>query len=871
MNLVSVLRSIPESIINRFAVRWVLFALAVAAVIGTAAYSYHDINRELTSVAMSRREAVAQLMAVTLSEKLGRAVDIATSLSTRVQFRQLVAQGKWQDAIKIMRTVPRDFDLIDRLFIADAKGTEKADVPALPGVRGVNFSGREWYQGVSRNWQPYVSALYKRAPVPHLNVIAIATPVKSMAEKVAGILVLQIRIENLLKWVDKIPLGKDAFVYIVDSKGQVVFDSRHPDRENIINLSSTSIGQKLRRGGQGWEIGYDAASKSESIIAHASLPDYGWGVVVQQPVHSSLGLAARDTQLRQLLTGYGIILLFGILTAIMALRISNARRKAESDARFVMIVNTATDAIISVDQDQNIVLFNHSAELIFGYSAAEMLGQPLDRLLPEQASKMHRLHVQNFAAEIDKTGRHMMQGREISGRRKDGTEFPAEASIAKSIADEQLTLTVILRDISERRKIEQALREREEYFRFLNQLAESKRGLADPVQIMAVTTRLLGEYLHVSRCVYADVEKDGEQFSILHDYTDGCASTVGQYYLSLFGERVMTTLHQGQTLIIRDVESELRSGDEANMFNAIDIKATITCPLVKDGVLRAMMAVHQTTPRDWQPREITLVQEVVERCWATIERGTAEEQIRQLNAELEQKVIGRTHELAAANKELEAFSYSVSHDLRAPLRSIDGFSQALLEDYGDGLDDQAKNYLNRVRNATQRMGLLIDDMLVLSRVTRVKMQRETADLSALAAEVRDELCRDAPGRDVDWRIQPGLIAQCDTRLLRVILVNLLGNAYKFTLKTKNAMIEFGAITGSTGAIEFFVRDNGAGFDMAYVDKLFGAFQRLHLTSDFPGTGIGLATVQRIVNRHGGHVRGEGIPDQGATFYFTLPD
>jgi light-regulated signal transduction histidine kinase (bacteriophytochrome) len=228
--------------------------------------------------------------------------------------------------------------------------------------------------------------------------------------------------------------------------------------------------------------------------------------------------------------------------------------------------------------------------------------------------------------------------------------------------------------------------------------------------------------------------------------------------------------------------------------------------------------------------------------------------------------------LELVNKELEAFSYSVSHDLRAPLRSIDGFSQALIEDYADRLDDQARDYLNRVRAATQRMGHLIDDMLALARVTRTEMRRESVDLSALAGDVLAELQKSEPDRRVESHIEPGLVAQGDTPLLRVVLVNLLGNAWKFTGKQAHARIEFGTHPQKTGEPAYFVRDNGAGFDMTYAGKLFGAFQRLHSPHEFPGTGVGLATVQRVVHRHGGRVWTEGAVGKGATFYFTLrPD
>ena len=244
-------------------------------------------------------------------------------------------------------------------------------------------------------------------------------------------------------------------------------------------------------------------------------------------------------------------------------------------------------------------------------------------------------------------------------------------------------------------------------------------------------------------------------------------------------------------------------------------------------------------------------------------------QVQKLNAELELRVIERTAELAAANKELEAFSYSVSHDLRAPLRSIDGFSQALLEDYAESIDAQGQNYLQRVRAASQRMAQLIDDMLNLARVSRGDMRREQIDLSRMVREVSEQLHREEPERAVEVIIADNINARGDARLLRIALENLLGNAWKFTSKQRSARIEFGVREGDAGEDVFFVSDDGAGFDMAYSDKLFGAFQRLHSASEFEGTGIGLATVQRIIHRHGGRIRAESEVDRGATFYFTL--
>ncbi|EEF61002.1 histidine kinase [Pedosphaera parvula Ellin514] len=250
-------------------------------------------------------------------------------------------------------------------------------------------------------------------------------------------------------------------------------------------------------------------------------------------------------------------------------------------------------------------------------------------------------------------------------------------------------------------------------------------------------------------------------------------------------------------------------------------------------------------------------------------RKHAEAEINRLNVDLEKRVTERTAELAAANRELETFSYSASHDLRSPLRTIDGFSKLLKEEYAARLDSEACDYLNYICTAAERMDLLIRGLLNLSHITRSRIQRRPVDLSAMANTIARELQESEPQRVARFVIAPGLSAEGDPDLLRSVLQNLLGNAWKYTSKHRQARIEFGT-DNFDGETVFYVRDDGAGFDPQNVGRLFSAFQRLHGTEEFPGTGIGLTTVQRIIQRHGGRIWADGAVEKGATFYFTIP-
>jgi light-regulated signal transduction histidine kinase (bacteriophytochrome) len=347
-----------------------------------------------------------------------------------------------------------------------------------------------------------------------------------------------------------------------------------------------------------------------------------------------------------------------------------------------------------------------------------------------------------------------------------------------------------------------------------------------------------------------------------------------------FGDQFAVHYQQGRVQAVADIHNAGLSDCHIQVLSQFQVRANLAVPLLQGQHLWGLLCIHQCrAPREWQSTEIEFVTRIANHLAVALkhaelladlrteitERQQAQQQVQDLNQGLQQSIV----ELRAVNKELEAFSYSVSHDLRAPLRSIDGFSQALLEDYLEQLDTVGQDYLHRIRAASQRMGQLIDDLLTLSRVTRSEIHVAPVDLSQIASHICTQLQLVHPERAVETVIQPGLQVQGDVQLLRAMLENLFNNAWKFTSKHTQARIEFGQSSQDARIPVYFVRDDGAGFDMAYADKLFAPFQRLHGIHDFPGNGIGLATVQRIAHRHGGNVWADAAVEQGATFYFTL--
>jgi PAS domain S-box-containing protein len=495
----------------------------------------------------------------------------------------------------------------------------------------------------------------------------------------------------------------------------------------------------------------------------------------------------------------------------------------EHEARFRLLVEGGKDqAIFMLDPAGYIVSWHAGAECLKGYQADEIIGQHFSRVYRPEDRAQHRpeheLEVAVAAGQVEAEGWRVG---------KDGSPFWAHVVITalRDEAGQVRGFVKVTRDVSERRRIEERLRASEIRYR---RLFESAR---DGILILDAVTHQITDVnpFMVELLGYARDEFLGKELWEIGVLTDAAAS-----------QEAFRALQATGYIRYDDLPLETNAGVRRDV------------EFVSNVYLENGHQVIQCNIRD-----ITV-------------RTQADAEIHRLNADLEQRVRDRTVQLDALNHDLEMFNASVSHDLHAPLRRIDGFVDALRDDYAERLEADGLQLIRHIGASTQRMHTLIDALLALSHVSRHALEWQPVDLSALAHEMAIELQRRQPSRPVDWVIADGLSTHGDARLLRIVLDNLLSNAWKFTSTTARARIEFGEQTAPDGTSVWFVRDNGAGFDMALVDKLFGAFQRLHRDTEFPGTGIGLATVQRIIHRHGGRVWAEGAVDQGATLYFTLP-
>lgn len=543
-----------------------------------------------------------------------------------------------------------------------------------------------------------------------------------------------------------------------------------------------------------------------------------------------LGSYAVDAQhLTQLQTlkGWGFILVTALALYFLIrheqrqiMQADAARRVSE--AHLADVVNIAADAIITIDKERRIVMFNHGAEHIFGYRATDVLGQPLDLLLPPCVVDVHRQHIRDFAATSD-IARCMAGQREVFGRRRDGSEFPAEANISKLVHNGQAIFTVILQDITQRKQAEQRLRESEIKFRTL---AESMAA--------AIFIYRGGTLLYVNR-----------QAETISGYTR--TELLAMDFLDVVHPDFRGFAKQ-QAMVRREAEiAPARYEFKILTKNAEERWLDITAGTIEfEGALAGLGTAYDIT-----------------------ERKQAEEALRKAKEELEKKVTERTAELSNANNELEAFSYSVAHDLRAPLRAMQGFSQALLEDYGSQLDAVGQDYARRVTAAARRMDELIKDLLAYSHVSRAALPLAAVDLAGVMAGVLVHLeaeIHERQARVIVVTPLPPVIGHYAT--LQHVMTNLLGNAIKFVPAGIEPQVKVWAEERGEW-VRVWVEDNGIGIAPENQARIFHVFERLHGIEHYPGTGIGLAIVHKGIERMGGRAGVESVLDKGSRFWVEL--
>jgi PAS domain S-box-containing protein len=547
------------------------------------------------------------------------------------------------------------------------------------------------------------------------------------------------------------------------------------------------------------------------------------------------------------------------------------RKEAEqalqrSESYYSSIISNAPDMITILDDDLTFRWGSRSAGITTGHAPKDIYGRSVfDYIHPEDMESARK----TLDSIVRNPGLPVRV--EFRFRHNDGSFHYHEGTFSNLLGDPTVQGIICnTRDITGRKQAEEEIRRAMERLSSLRDIDVAILEAHSFDETARAALKHLRRLISCRRAAVVLIDTVKWEAEILSYDTDDVTSLQPGTRFSLEGGTLIEDLRKGEMRIIEDVESIQNPHPVFQRLRAEGIRSGIYFPLIAHGELIGLLSMESDEPGAFSMADIDIYGESAAHLAVALYNARLLGEVRRYADELESRVAERTAQLEAINRELEAFSYSVSHDLRAPLRAVDGFSQALLEDYYDQLDEQGRRFLNRIRAAAQRMAELIDDILGLSRVTRGEMRRETVDMTALALVIAEELRSQEPGRRADFVIEPGMVAEGDPALLRLVLLNLLDNAFKFTAGREEAHIEFGT-EKIDGRDTFFVRDNGAGFDMDYAGKLFGVFQRLHSLDEFPGTGIGLATVQRIINRHGGEVWGEGEEGRGATFYFTIPE
>ena len=685
-----------------------------------------------------------------------------------------------------------------------------------------------------------------------------------------GVVSIALNPNYFSRFYQRIDIGRLGTVALVGSDGVVRARQTGVDAAVGQDLSDTVL---LQRAGAQPAGSYRAVSRIDDVArvySYRSLGEYP--LIVTVGIAEVDGLAQFEDRKRAYLWGAAVLSV--VLLALLAVQRWLAGTLADRERRYRTIIDTMSEGVVLRDASRRVLLANPAVERIFGarpegvgYGSLRQQGVHAER---EDGSPFPEAE---FPPEITlRTGvavRHAV----IGIRRPDGSvrwlsvnsEPVFETGTAKPSA-----VVISYDDITERKRAAEALLYRhgldELIFRISNRFLLARQDQASAVD---ETLADVGRFVAADRCYVSLLDEPGDTYSLAAEWCAEGIASKRAVRSRMPTANLWKGIERDEIAYVTLSELPPESSDVRRVLEIASIQSSLRVSIRLEGRLLGVLGLDSVRQEKRWPDDVAVLLRVVaDILGSSLARERAQAEIRRLNAELGERVRERTLQLEAINQELEAFSYSVSHDLRGPLRRIEGFSRILLMSHTDRLDEQGQGLLTRVRYSIQHMGRLIDDLLKLARVNQQTFVRGEIDLSAMSRDVLASLASGEPERYVECVVADGLAINADRGLMQVALENLIGNAWKFTGNEPRARIEIGAgeVDGET---VYHVRDNGAGFDTAYAGNLFGAFQRLHTPEEFEGSGIGLATVRRIMTRHGGRIWADGAPGKGAVFYFTV--
>jgi PAS domain S-box-containing protein len=853
--------------------RWVLAATAALSALVLLVVAYGAWRGHAEDIATGQHDALnlARIIAAHAAQGI-QAIDLNLATTEHV-FRKMPtglpatpAQIDWLLQGRLLLN-PN----VRTLYIIDRNGIGTHNTHDSGAFLGSDHAGRDYFR-----WHRDHPSAAVHISAPQLSrirgtsFIPVSRRLTAPDGQFDGVIVAALEPKFFQDFYTSVDLGAHGSVAIFRRDGTLL--ARGPHIESLVGTSFASIplfSTHLKTAEQGSYRQTAFTDGVDRTFGYATVP--GTDLVVTAGFGEEDVLASWRHESATALGGAAIVvvalfLLTWILLRELRRRDTLTETLAREEARYRRLLSTANEGILKIDTQRRTVLVNAKACSLLGYTEEEIIGRDPFELVVEEDRPLGQKMIQMRQQE------QVALQYELRFRRKDGSTLWTITS-ASSIFDEAGTYIgalAMLTDITERARAERNLLrnfKHVEALRALDQAILTAHSREEFAALGLARLRELFSYWGGAVMVFDFVKNDVEVLAV-NRREDSAYDPGNHFTLEEYGARDLEVLRQGADLFVPRADPANLPSLLAKLYEQ-GMRSYVRIPLLAEGELIGALNLPCDSEGAYTNEQVVIARTVADQLAIGLRQSTLRGQVAQQAANLEKRVAERTAQLEMVNQELESFSYSVSHDLRAPVRHITGFAGMLLEE-NTALDEGAKGMIGRIQQAAARMNALIDDLLTLSKTSSQPLNRSWLDLGALVQEVIDELLLTVHHAPIDWRIER-LASVCgDPTLVRAVLQNLIGNAVKYGAKREHLRIEVGMQAGASGEAVVFVRDNGAGFDMRHAEKLFKAFSRLHSAREFEGTGIGLATVQRIIHRHGGRIWAEAAVGEGATFYFTLP-